>query len=385
MIRPDTILIQEIKVVPAKAKIMDMVALRHPSSHADHRTTLILLCEDGSLRIYMASMEYTGFWLSSSVQATSPIANLKSTRRKKSVKTVKLSGQVSFPVDFFEHCQAMNDVEFGGNDLQIYNTQQIKHRLNTTGMYVVSTKPTGFTLEVTNSDNTLVMTGLRVLLGSQDQTRAPSYIEIFGRSIETIITRNRWFDIPFTREESLQADKKITVVFGPSTDPDGVTMVDSVKVYGKTKDVLGWHEEQEESANPNPSSAPPATGTPTENDTSGNALALPPLTSLDRIVAGLLEVLDGCFTLTNHLNLDETRVNQRSKALSLATTLLTMPTPVCVQMYTKSLLVALHANRSVYHSYKVCISLQISVDLLTYQFIILCHKCFLVFFRIMPF
>jgi hypothetical protein len=43
-------------------------------------------------------------------------------------------GVVSFPIDFFEHCQAMNEVEFGGNDLlQIYNTQQIKHRLNTTG------------------------------------------------------------------------------------------------------------------------------------------------------------------------------------------------------------------------------------------------------------
>jgi len=41
---------------------------------------------------------------------------------------------VTFPIDFFEHCQAMNEVEFGGNDLlQIYNTQQIKHRLNTTG------------------------------------------------------------------------------------------------------------------------------------------------------------------------------------------------------------------------------------------------------------
>ena len=44
-------------------------------------------------------------------------------------------------MDFFEHCQAMNDVEIGGNDLlQIYNVQQIKHRLNTTGMYVASTK-----------------------------------------------------------------------------------------------------------------------------------------------------------------------------------------------------------------------------------------------------
>lgn len=40
----------------------------------------------------------------------------------------------SFPADFFEYCVAMNDVEFGGNDLlQIYNPQQIKHRLNSSG------------------------------------------------------------------------------------------------------------------------------------------------------------------------------------------------------------------------------------------------------------
>ena len=51
------------------------------------------------------------------------------------------SGVVSFPIDFFEHCLPMNDVEYGGNDLlQVYNVQQVKHRLNTTGMYVANTK-----------------------------------------------------------------------------------------------------------------------------------------------------------------------------------------------------------------------------------------------------
>lgn len=85
MIKLDTILVQEIKVVPAKAKIMDMVAIRHPFSNADHRTTLILLCEDGSLRIYMASMEQTGFWLSSCVQAVFSSNSVKQTRKKKTI------------------------------------------------------------------------------------------------------------------------------------------------------------------------------------------------------------------------------------------------------------------------------------------------------------
>lgn len=196
MIKPESVMIQEIKVIPAKAKIMDMVAIRHPSSNAEHRTTLILLCEDGSLRIYMAAMEQTGFWMSSSVQPMSTMRSLKPSRKKKLAKAGKPSSSVSFPIDFFEHCQAMNDVEFGGNDLlQIYNVAQIKHRLNTTGMYVVSTKAMGFNVECTNSDATLVITGVRVLLGNQDVQRAPLYVEVILLAFFFTVHRGYAFEI----------------------------------------------------------------------------------------------------------------------------------------------------------------------------------------------
>lgn len=61
MVKPDQILVQEIRVLPAKSKMTDLVALRHswaPSHEA--KTTLILLCEDGSLRIYNANSQTTG-------------------------------------------------------------------------------------------------------------------------------------------------------------------------------------------------------------------------------------------------------------------------------------------------------------------------------------
>lgn len=249
MLKPDNIAIQEIKVVPSKSKIMDMVAIRHTSG-SEQRTTLILLCEDGSLKIYMANMEQTGFWMSPSIQAAVTVASLKP-RKKKTVKTGKTTASVSFPVDFFEHCQPMNDVELGGNDLlQVYNASQMKHRLNTAGLYVVCNKPLGFTLEITNNDNNWVMTGknfniknlklffhfqikplgIRVLVGSQDPQRAPSFVEVFGRIITISVNRSRWYDIPFSRDESLQADKKVNVIFGPSQDPETVTMLDSIKV-----------------------------------------------------------------------------------------------------------------------------------------------------------
>ncbi|XP_066587252.1 E3 ubiquitin-protein ligase UBR4 [Prorops nasuta] len=359
MVKPDTILIQEIKVVPAKAKIMDMVAIRHPSSNSEQRTTLILLCEDGSLRIYMAAMEQTGFWMSSTVQPVSNISGSKPIRKKKLNKTGKPSSTVSFPIDFFEHCQAMNDVEFGGNDLlQIYNVSQIKNRLNATGMYVVSTKPMGFTIEITNSDAILIMTGIRVLLGSQDIQRAPLYVEIFGRSIRTALTRSRWFDIPLTREESLQADKKLIVTFGPSQDQDGVIMVDSIKVYGKTKDAFGWPEEVEE--------IPPGQTTPapitTINNEADNSVAQPvPLSSVDklrkddsvnieRMVSGILEVLESSFACLPPT--EDARHTLKLVAMDVGSQLLVLPTPPSLQAHTAGLLAALHSSKQSYHFHK---------------------------------
>ena len=69
MVRPELVQMQEIKV-GSKAKIIDMVAIRHnPSSgsNGENRTTVILLCEDGSLKIYMACANATEFWLSPAV------------------------------------------------------------------------------------------------------------------------------------------------------------------------------------------------------------------------------------------------------------------------------------------------------------------------------
>lgn len=232
MLKPDAILIQEVKTVPPKTKITDMVAIRHYSGN-EPRTTLMLLCEDGSLKMSIANMDQTGFWMSPTIQpATVTTTTNKPPKKKKMMKsTGKPPNSVSFPVDFFEHCHVMNDVEIGGNDLlQIYNTAQLKHRLSATGLYVACNRPLGFTIDITNSDSTMVMVGLRVLVGTQDVQKAPSFVEIFGRIIPLTVTRNRWFDIPFSREESLQADKKLSVLFGPSQDPETLTMVDSIKV-----------------------------------------------------------------------------------------------------------------------------------------------------------
>ena len=55
------------------------------------------------------------------------------------------------------------------------------------------------------------MVGIRVLLGCQAIDKAPTFLEVFGRVIDIEIKRNRWFDIPFTREEILSTDRMITL------------------------------------------------------------------------------------------------------------------------------------------------------------------------------
>ncbi|XP_068018818.1 LOW QUALITY PROTEIN: E3 ubiquitin-protein ligase UBR4 [Melanerpes formicivorus] len=353
MVKPDTFLIQEIKTLPAKAKIQDMVAIRHTACNEQQRTTMILLCEDGSLRIYMANVENTSYWLQPSLQPSSVISIMKPVRKRKAAAiTTRTSSQVNFPIDFFEHNQQLTDVEFGGNDLlQVYNAQQIKHRLNSTGMYVANTKPGGFTIEVTNNNSTMVMTGMRIQIGTQAIERAPSYLEIFGRTMQLNMTRARWFDFPFTREEALQADKKLTIFIGASVDPAGVTMMDSIKIYGKTKEQFGWPDEPPEDfpsasvSNVCPPNLNQGNGT---GDAESAAPAAASGTVLERLVVSSLEALESCFAVGP--------VNEKEKnkvaAQELATMLLSMPAPSSVQQQTKSLLASLHTSRSAYHNHK---------------------------------
>ena len=64
---------------------------------------------------------------------------------------------------------------------------------------------------MTNTNASHVMVGLRVHLGMRCLEKTPTYIEVFGRVVPLRMSRNRWFDIPFTKAESLTADKKVTI------------------------------------------------------------------------------------------------------------------------------------------------------------------------------
>ncbi|KAG7276340.1 hypothetical protein CRUP_032395 [Coryphaenoides rupestris] len=304
MVKPDTFLIQEIKTLPAKAKIQDMVAIRHTASSEQQRTTMILLCEDGSLRIYMANVDNTSYWLQPSLQPSCGASIMKPVRKRKTAAAGEsLLGDM---------LPQLTEVEFGGNDLlQVYNGQQIKHRLNSTG------NPGGFTVEAVNNNSSMVMTGMR----------------IFGRTMQVNLTRARWFDFPFTREEALQADKQLSIFIGRVCGPAaGVTMLDSIKEPPEdfscpsVNNVCSPNLNQRQRRlgrrrGPRP---PPPAGT-----------------VLERLVVSSLEALESCFAEKN-----------KAAALELATLLLSMATPAGVQQHTKGLLASLHTSRTAYHNHK---------------------------------
>jgi E3 ubiquitin-protein ligase UBR4 len=83
--------------VGSKSKIVDMVALRHSYSSQEQKTTLILLCEDGSLKIYVANADTTYFWLASGLRPVSCLAAMgggqagPKPQRKRKAQKVRLS------------------------------------------------------------------------------------------------------------------------------------------------------------------------------------------------------------------------------------------------------------------------------------------------------
>lgn len=396
MLLPDKIIYQEIKLVnnqgaPSKAKIQDMVAIRHPSggpsgdeadeasstvpgassstetdSNADsddsantnEKTTMILLCDDGSLKIYVADQEKTEFWLqphlrpvngiiqqqipqlpanSSGVKSASfssanaawlssgllwnllpstildnskavAIKNTTSDVQSDSKSSIKTSGTATatngtlkrsnairsktpsqqqpaskrpasskqpsqslpatlvFPIDYFEKCTQLLDVEYSGSPdlIEVYNSQQLKLRLtvnnsSTVGAasanrFVVSSRPTGYRLDITNAHtdaaNRLLLMGCRLLVGTTSLDRVPQYVEVLGRRVHIgKVSRPRWVDVCLTRDEAFICDNKLSMTIGPSQQAEdktsgGLTVLDGVMCYARSKSDLGYSKNE---------------------------------------------------------------------------------------------------------------------------------------------
>ncbi|GIX73747.1 e3 ubiquitin-protein ligase UBR4 [Caerostris extrusa] len=126
-------------------------------------------------------------------------------------------------------------------------------------------------------------------------------------------------------------------------------MVDSVKIFGKTKEAFGWPDDSDDFPTQTAAGALGGPGTEAGVEVDGIPAAPLPLTPLDRLVGSSLELLDGCFSFG--LNSDD-KSSLKNSAIELATSMLTLPMPSVVHEHVKNLLATLHNNRSTYCSHK---------------------------------
>lgn len=63
-------------------------------------------------------------------------------------------------------------------------------------------------MEIKNKNSSNVVVGVRVQVGVQSTERAPQYLEVMGRIIQMHMAKNRWYDIPLTRDESFSISEK---------------------------------------------------------------------------------------------------------------------------------------------------------------------------------
>jgi len=255
MITPTNVAVNEIKIQLKTSKIQDIVGIRY-----DQRTNFLLLADDGSLKMFAADQEKTNYWLekisanqrtfsmidfdlnedmfeyesNNSIyplsdnetddQQEPTVKRRKSTITNTNTNTISnesSSGTVKFPVDFFETCHILTEYEFGGKDLlDVYNVAQLKLRLSTPGMFVANVRTTGFTLEITNKDSdNMVITGVRIHVGGYSLDKCPQYFEYFGRNVQVNSQQGaRWYDLCLTREESIQAEKKLAIFVAQSLE-----------------------------------------------------------------------------------------------------------------------------------------------------------------------
>ena len=113
-----------------------------------------------------------------------------------------------------------------------HNGYFIITRLSSEFHYIFNSKPGGFIIEIINTNSNNVFVGIQIQLGCNSIQQSPSYVELFNRRVPTEFQNDkaRWFDIPFSQDESIRSINKFIIKFGPSKDANSFNFVDSIKV-----------------------------------------------------------------------------------------------------------------------------------------------------------
>ncbi|PIO62132.1 hypothetical protein TELCIR_16323, partial [Teladorsagia circumcincta] len=146
-------------------------------------------------------------------------------------------------VPLFERCEPVDRVEVSCPDLAIfYDVHDLNVRLSSVGsMPVTAIQKEQFALTMRVGDPNIIVRAVRVELPAE-RGRGPSEVSIGDKTYPLTMTTDlaRFFDIRFTRTQSLELDhRNITLTFsGRSRSQVGMTVV-SVRLYGMSKREFG--------------------------------------------------------------------------------------------------------------------------------------------------
>ncbi|KAL3378594.1 hypothetical protein AABB24_004491 [Solanum stoloniferum] len=232
------VLVQNLRHSVGSASPVVGVAAHKPLSK--DKIHCLVLHEDGSLQIYShvpAGVDSGVSAISDKVKKLGPgILNNKAYGGAKP----------EFPLDFFERATCITqDVKLSSDAVRNGDSEVAKQTLASDEGFLESPSPGGFKVTVSNSNPDLVMVGLRLHVGNTSANHIPSEITVFQRGIKLDEGMRSWYDVPFTVAESLLADEEFIISVGPTFSGSALPRIDSLEIYGRSKDEFGWKEKMD--------------------------------------------------------------------------------------------------------------------------------------------
>eukprot|EP00727_Mastigamoeba_balamuthi_P002214 m51a1_g11990 putative auxin transport protein big-like (3533) ;mRNA; f:886903-898969 len=194
--------------------------------------SVLALYEDGSLARFVPSDE--------DAKRTQQQQQAAVTGEKKSGKQAGAAPAKRVAVNFFEKVDCITpQIVLGGDVLEAgLTSDSAKQRLLRPDEYLVSPKQERFEVVLINADPSVAVVGVRVFLGNASLKHIPQEIRVLGHRVATTPELKRWYDIPFTMEEALAAEREIPLQLSACHVPSSKPVLDSLEVYGLPRDEI---------------------------------------------------------------------------------------------------------------------------------------------------
>ncbi|KAL2641590.1 hypothetical protein R1flu_009177 [Riccia fluitans] len=225
---------------------VDGIAAYRPMTK--ERNSVLVLHDDGSLQVFSYIPSGADAASGTSPDAPKHTSNLEAEQVKKLGAALlgsrALAGATPvFPLDFFEKTSCITaDIKIGGDLLRNNDSDGVKASLASDDGYLEGPSASGFKVMIYNTNPDLVMVGCRVHVGNTSASHIPSELRLFQRAVRFEEGVRSWYDVPFTNSEALLADEEFTLTVGPTFNGSSLPRIDSLEVYGRSKDDFGWKE-----------------------------------------------------------------------------------------------------------------------------------------------